>query len=142
MNSILSEKGLSPVIASILMIVVVVALIIITFGFTTGMMAGTSTTATEAGALLTSATATGLIDGTYDATAPGDIVYVRLTGDVETAIDAVFVDGFRISCTGVTLTESSSTDSLTDTECSGLDFNRNQVIVVTGSNNFRLTGRT
>ncbi|MBR9707200.1 MAG: hypothetical protein GOV15_02070 [Candidatus Diapherotrites archaeon] len=135
----MERKALSPVIAAILMIIVVVALVIILYGFSVGMLGGTTTVATEAGTGMTGSTSTGLIES-VDTDA--NIIYVRTTNDVSTAIDAIYVDGAKTACSPAIAVTGGSLEDLNATECAGLTVSSNQTIVVTGTNNFRATGKS
>jgi len=136
----MNSKAISPVIASILMMVVVVALTIIMFGFSSGFMSGASTSTVEKGFAMTSSSSVGQIEAINTS---GDEVYIRLTNDVGSEIDAVFVDNNRILCDSGsrTLTPSSQeTLTLNSTTCPGLSITENVLIKVTGSNSFSAVG--
>ncbi|MBR9707199.1 MAG: hypothetical protein GOV15_02065 [Candidatus Diapherotrites archaeon] len=142
----MERRALSPVIAAILMIIVVVALVIILYGFSVGMLGGTTTAATEAGTGMTGSTATGIIEA-VDTT--NSFVYIRSTNDVGSEVDSAYVDGTRTTiddtCAGGDATlAATGTMDLNMPQCSvgGQAVTANQTIVVTGSNNFRATGKS
>jgi len=87
---------------------------------------------------LCSRAATGRIDFTIV-----EITEIALisTRDIDTLINAVYVDGFKTICNNVPLPGLGQV-VLTEPDCPGLSFGFTQTLVVTGTNEFTATGST
>jgi len=114
-----SKKGISPILATLLLIVIAVAAVIVTYAW---VMTFTTTQTTTAGKMIKFDSAN--INATSDVLT----VYVRNTGTEVVTIDSLYVDGvsYTSNATGFgTLTTSGkssvTTVSLNGTEA-GLDF--------------------
>ncbi|MBR9707376.1 MAG: hypothetical protein GOV15_02980 [Candidatus Diapherotrites archaeon] len=132
-----NSRALSPVISVILLIIVVVALVIILYGFSAGMIGGTTTAVTESQMGMTSSTATGFIESidTDD-----DIIYIRSTNKTGATLDALYIDGKRFDGTKTLQAEGSV--ALDNSEWENFDVSPNQDVVIAGSNNFRVVGKS
>jgi len=112
-----SKKGISPILATLLLIVIAVAAVIVTYAW---VLTFTTTQTTTAGKMIK-------FDSTFiNATSEDVTVYVRNWGTEVVTIDKIYIDGIdhTSSATGLPSTlnvEATSTITLDGTQA-GLDF--------------------
>ncbi|MBR9707371.1 MAG: hypothetical protein GOV15_02950 [Candidatus Diapherotrites archaeon] len=69
-------------------------------------------------------------------------IYVKTRNNVSTVVDSVYVDGVRTCELRVSIPASGETIGIGPILCPGLELETGQDIVVTGTNNFRVVGKS
>jgi len=133
------HKAISPVIAAILMIIVVVVLVIILYGVATGLLFTAQSSVSQSAAGMTGDVATCRIEA---ADSVSDTITIRQTNDIADAeVDSVYINGSRTPCeTGTRTLNYDVAKSISSTECSGLDFDKNDNILITGKKSMSCSG--
>jgi flagellin-like protein len=88
----MNKKGVSPIIATLLLIVIAVAAAVVTYAFVTGFIGTSSGSATQQGSMSFDSYA---ISGNATCT-----VYLRNTGTKALTVSAAYIDGTLMSFTG------------------------------------------
>jgi len=116
LNKILkSKKGISPILATLLLIVIAVAAVIVTYAW---VMTFTTTQTTTAGKMIK-------FDSAVIDSATGDVsVYVRNWGTEQVTIDSVYINGNDYTTKTTDLPQTLATDGVAKITISdtGLDF--------------------
>jgi flagellin-like protein len=97
-----NKKGVSPIIATLLLIVIAVAAAVVTYAFVTGFIGTATAQSTQQGAMSID---TGTVTGAGTVANPSIItVYVRNTGTKSEVLSTAYVDNILIAPASVTVT--------------------------------------
>lgn len=110
MKILKAKKGISTIIAVLLMIVISVAAAVITYIWVMGYLGGTMSGIEQAGEQ-----GNIMIDSVANSSATEIEVIVRNIGDIEVTVDKVYVNGFDASFTGTAAIGLESSTTLTAT---------------------------